>query len=148
MFSFFENGLMIGQSLCSLDGLQHQLITLLLWHIPSPDYPLFGRLGTADGNKGSANKTSLKIGTLSLIIQQGDITKETTDAIANGTNESLDLTSGILVLYTFVCLCLSANSPKLNRLFVLVMRRPGTITWRLSVHNWSVYTHFLCNKSG
>ncbi len=47
------------------------------------------------GNVDDDRELRLISDVFTLVVKQGDITKETTDAIANSTNERLDLSQGI-----------------------------------------------------
>lgn len=48
-----------------------------------------------DSNSACDDGSPFKIGPLSVLVEKGDITKETTDAIVNSTDETLDLSTGI-----------------------------------------------------
>lgn len=73
-----------------------------------------------DGNTGSASGGCFKIGSLSLIIYKGDITKETTDVIANSTDETLELSTGTWLYTAPLMIHISEYSFNRSGIFELV----------------------------
>ena len=58
-----------------------------------------------DDKRFNMSNNSLKIGNIEVKLSEGDLTKETTDAIVNSTNESLDLSIGIVLYISIYSKC-------------------------------------------
>ena len=79
--------------------------------VPEPRYNQPGAVGAGGGGGGGGGGGEITIGSIRLQVVPGDITKENTDAIVNGTNPQLDLTQGTYIPH------LLFYPPKLNKKF-------------------------------